>query len=367
MLLGEESRWNDFVPCYERFCKLLEVQLNYAKTKIQKEYSTIENVISGPGLRTPPSDLNFSYSRSQHIPYVLKKAHWAVWDYRLKQLVEMGELKNIVQEVESLKRRGIELSNKNLNDTAIALSKNGDLVQTAIEFIDKFLLPGTMRAGLLRRKRAVTRWINLDDKYPRLDGDAMYEINKNITTFFLDSLSPENFDLLYQALSESKSVSILNILPVMKFLHGAYRYIEPQAKSRRQVFMVRKLKEKHMEIREKEELFIKHQLGQLKYKKRLRNIKSALNILEEAFKLVPKRSVIRGELEAYQTYFMSKRVEIREQENLITETVRKQHFNDELDIAVEKLRFPNEIPKPVKEKKPKRKVVKRHRTALRSI
>ncbi|GME77776.1 unnamed protein product [Ambrosiozyma monospora] len=270
----------------------------------------------------------------------------------------MGELKNVVQEVESLKRRGIELSNKNLNDTAVALSENGDLIQIAVEFIDKFLLPGTMRAGLLRRKRVVSRWIKVDDKYPRLDGDAMYEINKNLTTFFQNSLSPENFELLLQALSESKAVSILRILPVMKFLHGDYKYIETQAKSRRQAFMVRKLKEKRMERREREMESINHQLGQVKYKKRLRNIKSALDILEEAFKLVSKTSSTREELVEYQSYFMDKRKEITDQENVIRENVRKEYYNDELDIAVKKLRFPNEKPK---------KKVKRHKTALRSI
>ncbi|GMG40329.1 unnamed protein product, partial [Ambrosiozyma monospora] len=98
MLLGEESRWNDFVPCYERFCKLLQDQLNYSKFKNQKEYSATVGNISASGTRTPPGSLDFSHALSESIPSVLKKAHWAVWYYRLKQLVEMGELKNVVQE-----------------------------------------------------------------------------------------------------------------------------------------------------------------------------------------------------------------------------------------------------------------------------
>lgn len=230
LLLGKEERWVDFNNCYERFSKIIMKYSERARFKDERlaskfnessEFNRLD-VFNDSYLQIQYDESKFSKTDAQvKIPNWIKKSHYDIWIYRLKQLEFLGRLNEVNEIVEDLMSKGIIFSNKNLNETALFLSEHPELLEETATFLDTYLLPHHIRNKHMKHMslRYGTDQIPgiITKPVYRLNNDAYPAIMKNISISLDTQLTPEQKELFLSSITESpKKYLMKNLGQMMK-------------------------------------------------------------------------------------------------------------------------------------------------------
>lgn len=215
LLLGEEERWGEFSGCYDRYLSLLQSKIAYARGKKGPQTAEEPRLSFVERSTTSVSATNLETNRyaSVKIPNNLKKAMFAVWPYRLRQLERMEGLERLPEIVEQLFEHGVVLSNDNMNEAALKLSENPKLVQVTVDFIDKFLYQG-YRKLVTYKARSVkygAPMFNKPEFYLKDDGTCT-EIVKNIKQSLSTVLTGEMKRVIVRTASVSRDKTIMKMV-----------------------------------------------------------------------------------------------------------------------------------------------------------
>lgn len=217
MLLGEEGRWEEFSGCYDRYILLLKSKMKYARFRSSSTtYSTRVKQFGYP-LASSVNEfpIRISHSPSLRIPSSIKKAMFTVWPYRLRQLEYMEQLDDVNSNIKLLYKNGFMLSNNNLNDTALLMSKHYELIGDTVLFINRYLLPKHLkeiqynyskmryRLGKFSRQRTPSIYIKKD---------VFFQIMDNFDNALSARLTPAQKDDLLDSVTFSGSFNILQSL-----------------------------------------------------------------------------------------------------------------------------------------------------------
>lgn len=223
MLLGEEERWIEFDSCYDRYIQKITQLHNQARLKDSSlidrydevgEFNRLD-VLKDINLRSRYDEYKISDVKDARvkIPNWVKKSHYDVWIYRVKQLEvaeRLGEVNDIVAD---LIGKGIVFSNKNLNETALFLSERGALLEEAASFIDNFLLPYHIenRQFKMMKLRYRTDQIPGLMKQPKygFNNDTYFKVMKNLSQNIMERLTEEQRENFLSNISVSSKKYIL--------------------------------------------------------------------------------------------------------------------------------------------------------------
>lgn len=223
MLLGEEARWLEFDQSYDKFLSLI-VKLNKS-SRLQNE--DVLNRYDSVGDFNRLSLVNDSYMRVKidegklsnstnakvKIPTWIKKSHYDLWGYRLKQLDFAERLDEVIPIMEQLNSKGIVFSNKNLNETALYLSEKPELVEECSSFIDRFILPWHIQNRRMKMMKLRYRTDQIPGLITKptyeLNNEIYYQIIKNLSISLDKRLSPDQRASFLQNLSSTPNKYIL--------------------------------------------------------------------------------------------------------------------------------------------------------------
>lgn len=166
-LLGEEERWVEFDGCYKKYIEIIEKSMVEARMT-GSGGSSMGKVDVPRAERSAMAEMDVQYDEAKirrndpmgKIPNWLKHAHFDVWKYRLRQLEVTESLASVNDIFNDLVKRGVVMSNKNLNETALVLSGKNWLFDETVEFINRNLLPGHLHAKSYDRMELRHGWGN---------------------------------------------------------------------------------------------------------------------------------------------------------------------------------------------------------------
>ncbi|TID14775.1 hypothetical protein CANINC_004446 [Pichia inconspicua] len=226
ILLGEEERWIEFDECYEAFLKLITPMLKRAKLEDEKVNSMFDespnfrrlDSINDIMLRNNIDETKLINSKDAHakIPTWIKKAHYDVWIYRLKQLEVAESLKDLNIIMENLIANGIVFSNNNLNETALFLSERPELLEDTVSFIEKYILPYHIKNKRLEKLQLTYKTDKIPTvklkPYYQFKSDVYHQVMKNLSVNLDLTFSPEKKESFLRDLAQSPNKHILKNL-----------------------------------------------------------------------------------------------------------------------------------------------------------
>jgi hypothetical protein len=222
MLLGEEERWIEFDQYYDKYLQMITKLHDTARLR---DKNTIERHDFIGNFRR----LNYSkdiYLRKNYdenkitnledarvkIPNWIKKSHYDLWIYRLKQLQFADKLDEINSLVDNLLKRGIVLSNKNLNETALFLSSRSELLEEAASFIDKFILPWHIKNKSMKMMKLRYRTNEIPGMRKPIyefSNEIYFQVIKNLSISLDERLTPEQRESFFKGLSSNSNIYIM--------------------------------------------------------------------------------------------------------------------------------------------------------------
>ncbi|QPG73237.1 hypothetical protein FOA43_000544 [Brettanomyces nanus] len=245
LLLGEESRWEEFSGCYDRFTSILKSRLQYARLKGNEDlyddsdHKRVEQFYRYPtSISVNENRISYSRSPSVGIPSSLKKALFTIWPYRLRQLAELEQLDEMTSIVDRLYENGFILSNKNLNETALVLSSHNNLIPETVAFINKYILPGHMlhkRLALIKMKYKSEYIPFVHEPEIRFINSIYFQIMKNIDSILDSRLTPPQKDALLDSIIISDTMTVMknlrSISRSQRFVARVFAQTRKQARS----------------------------------------------------------------------------------------------------------------------------------------
>lgn len=231
LILGEEERWLEFDECYTRYLEILQNLISKAKLTNEKlsqraaeskGFSRLD-VSNDVYLRQNYDEVKIVHYKdhSVQIPNWIKKAHFDIWPYRLKQLEIAKRLNEVINIVDDLIGKGVVFSNKNLNETALFLSNRPEYLELTANFIDKFILPYHIKNKhfkLMKIRNATEHIPGVHNKpYYKFNDSVYFEVMDNLSNSLNEKLTPEQQEQLFASISASPNKYILkNLEQIMK-------------------------------------------------------------------------------------------------------------------------------------------------------
>ncbi|OUM51069.1 hypothetical protein BVG19_g150 [[Candida] boidinii] len=215
MILSFEKRWRDFESAFERYLSILKDEYDMLESTYKSSFSPTTHLES---VASPISNIaisNPTNPSSSKIPASIKNGLFDVWEFRLKQLEDTNRLHEVLPMLQQLQKEGFIFSNKNINDTAIYMSKDPKLIKQCVEFTDSVLLPGRKSEKILRRHELIG---NLPETSSvpyseiRLTTKAYIEIIGNIQKNLLNEYGKKRLSLLANSYANTNHPSILKNL-----------------------------------------------------------------------------------------------------------------------------------------------------------
>lgn len=251
MLLGEEERWIEFDEKYETYLEMItklnensrfkDSQARLDKIEDRNEFSRLDSQ-QDINLRSYYDDNKVKKKPDARvkIPNWIKKSHYDIWIYRLRQLETADKLNEVTNIVGELIQKGIVMSNKNLNETALFLSERIVCLEEAATFIDKYLLPIHIRNQQFKRVKLkyTTDLIPFMKRKPEYEfrADVYYDVIKNLSIALSERLSyGQRLDLM-KTLRRSSNKYILHNLEHLLKERRHIRSSYLQTKSMRRIF-----------------------------------------------------------------------------------------------------------------------------------
>lgn len=233
LILAAEERWTDFEPCYAAYTKVLTETIKEAKMlKLSKEEETSVTELDEQDFNRVDKYqfkyLNNYYDESLiksntwnvRIPYWLKRSHTDIWLSRLESLRVSGRLKNINEEFQKLIDNHIVFSNKNLNETALLLSKYPEFIDQTLKFIHTFILPWHIKTKSYEMMKLRYGLGSLElEEFPKPEYNFIpsvyFQVMKNINNTINSYLNDQERNDFLSNIINSSEVNILRNLDIM--------------------------------------------------------------------------------------------------------------------------------------------------------
>lgn len=303
MLLGEEERWIEFDECYESFLKLIIPLLKRAKLQDDTVNSMFDassgfkrlDSLNDINLRNHIDEVKLAKSEDADakIPSWIKKAHYDVWIYRLKQLEVAESLKELDSIMEYLIKNGIVFSNNNLNETALFLSKRPELLENTALFIDKYLLPYHIKNKRIEKLKLTYKAHKIPTvntkPYYKFKSDVYHQVMKNLSINLDLTLSPEKKASFLKGITESPNKHFLKSLThAMQDRHHMRSSFMKTQKMRKEFYRgIRNLRKKQSLAAEYKRKFSEVDKA-IDYSKKKKDLIDAMHFVTEQIKRVEK-------------------------------------------------------------------------------
>ena len=336
LILGEEERWIEFDKVYEEY---LDMILKYNdNARLKQAEATLDEF---------DTDLEFNRLNRKLVPYLentydenkikrftdhrvkipnwIKKSHYDIWIYRLRQLETADKSGEVCEIVESLISKGIVFSNHNLNETALFLSSRPECLEVAAAFIDKFILPYHIKNKSfdkmkLRHKTDKIPGVRREPVY-QFDSSVYFDVVKNLSISLDQRLSSSQRESLLESVSYSPNKYILKNLRYLlqERRHIRHNYLRMK-KMRTQFYRTRRVQCKARTRKLKMNMSMWRLEESFKYKTKMKDLMKHMKYLTSNIK---KISPQRGETIGRKEY--KRMQELIEKKSVVTKQVNALH------------------------------------------
>lgn len=341
VLLGEEERWVEFDKLYEEYFDTIVKYHDSARLKV------------ADAIAEDLDDLEFKRVNRRTVPYIekvydenkikkfkdprvripnwIKKSHYDVWIYRLRQLETADKLDDTCEIVENLASRGIVFSNNNLNETALFLSSRPECLETAAAFIDKFILPYHIKNKSFEKMKLRYK----TDKIPGVRRSPIYQFNsstyydvvKNLSISLDQRLSPAQRESLLASASLSPNKYILkNVNFLLKERrHIRHNYLKMK-KLRTEFYRENRIRSKARLRKLKRNMSMWRLEESIQYKTKMNELMDEMRYLTHNIKALSPKKGSRVSKESFKEI-----QKLHDEKNIVIQQVNALHEQKEIE------------------------------------